>query len=261
LPPAAGVPATPTLDTLTSQNNALTVNWESVAGATGYQIYYGTTPFDATNLPTTSAVSSGTNTSYQLTGLTNGTTYYVAVAALAQTTVYAAVTAVVNTTLPSAPGTSNESPLSQVTSQTIGTQQVSPISGTLRAYPEAVSPYPNLKNEGCFIATAAYGFYSAPQVQVLRDFRDRYLLTNAPGRAFVGWYYRVGPHWAHFINLHPFLKAPVRLALFPLVVGSYLLLHTSTLAKIALLLLALFVSWLLLQRLQRKMLSQAGGLP
>jgi hypothetical protein len=69
----------------------------------------------------------------------------------------------------------------------------------------------------CFIATAAYGSALEPEVLTLREFRDRYLLTNGPGQAFVDWYYRVSPPAAGFIAEHESLKTAVRWGLTPVV--------------------------------------------
>jgi hypothetical protein len=255
-------PSAPTLVAIVPQNKALQLAWTTVPGATGYRIYYSTASFDASNLPTTPPPINvdGTTTSYLLTGLINGTNYFVAVKALAQTRFFAAVTAVISSAVASDPGSANESSFSNETSQGVGLVQESLISNLRSDFPESIAPFPNLKNEGCFIATAAYGFYSAPQVQVLRDFRDRYLLTNAPGRAFVAWYYLYGPRGAHFINAHPWLKPPVRFALLPLVVGAFFLLYTPPLATIAILMIAVLISVFLYQRTQRKMLVHTGGM-
>jgi len=76
---------------------------------------------------------------------------------------------------------------------------------------------------GCFIATAAFGSPLAGQVEILRQFRDRYLLTNAPGKIFVAWYYRNGPVAASWIQDKPLAKVAVQAALYPLIGFSYLL--------------------------------------
>lgn len=72
---------------------------------------------------------------------------------------------------------------------------------------------------GCFIATAAYGSYLHPRVQLLRDFRDRFLLTNGPGRLLVRAYYAVSPPVAAVISRHEGLRVMSRAVLTPVVLA------------------------------------------
>lgn len=72
-------------------------------------------------------------------------------------------------------------------------------------------------NGGCFIATAAFGSYLHPKVQILRDFRDNYLVTNPAGRAFVKLYYALSPPVAEVIGRHESLRAICRVLLAPVV--------------------------------------------
>ncbi len=78
---------------------------------------------------------------------------------------------------------------------------------------------------GCFIATAAYGSPMEEHVKILRDFRDRFLLTNSAGKVFVDIYYAYSPFIADFITEHETLRTPVRLGLLPFVGLSWVMLN------------------------------------
>jgi hypothetical protein len=96
-----------------------------------------------------------------------------------------------------------------------------------------------------------------PQVELLRDFRDQYLLTNAPGKRFVEAYYKHGPLAADYINEHSWLKPIVRVLLMPLVGISYFLVKTSVTIKIlvASAMIVLMLNCLIYIRRKRRLAS------
>lgn len=87
-------------------------------------------------------------------------------------------------------------------------------------------------DDACFIATAAYGSIFEKHVVLLRQFRDNYLLTNAPGEKFVALYYAYSPEIADFIRTSDFWKTAVKIALFPVILLAMFLLHTTLITKI-----------------------------
>jgi len=89
-------------------------------------------------------------------------------------------------------------------------------------------------NDDCFIATAAFGSPMEPQVRFLREFRDRFLMSNRPGRAFLNLYYRFSPPLARFIAGHEGLRLTVRWTLLPVVGLSYLALNLGLMATLTL---------------------------
>ncbi|MBN3776582.1 cold shock domain-containing protein [Burkholderia sp. Ac-20345] len=94
---------------------------------------------------------------------------------------------------------------------------------THRGRPErSVCPYcaATFKRFGmCFIASAVYGDYDAPEVLSLRRFRDRVLRTTKPGRWAIRAYYQVSPPIARFLHAHPTIASRIRPLLDLLVRG------------------------------------------
>ncbi|GGD28586.1 calcium-binding protein [Sinisalibacter lacisalsi] len=70
----------------------------------------------------------------------------------------------------------------------------------------------------CFVATAAYGDPWHPDVVFLRAFRDQWLVHRAWGRAFIAFYWRVGPIIAGPVRRRPGLARPSK-ALISGIVG------------------------------------------
>ena len=70
---------------------------------------------------------------------------------------------------------------------------------------------------GCYIATATVGNERHPILFTLRRFRDKHLLTNPMGRAFVSAYYATAPYLARVIEKSELLRRlSMRLVVKPL---------------------------------------------
>ncbi len=88
-----------------------------------------------------------------------------------------------------------------------------------------VEPLALKTNYGCFVATAAFGNAAHPMVMLLRDFRDRFLLTWSGGKWLVNQYYIHGPAAAGLIKDRPFAMWVVRMILLPVAALTFLIVY------------------------------------
>jgi hypothetical protein len=126
---------------------------------------------------------------------------------------------------------------------------------------DALAPAPSAGGGGgrCFIATAAFGSSLDPHVVLLREVRDRFLLTNGPGRQFVALYYRFSPGAAAVIARHETARAMVRWALMPVVGVSWVLLRTGVVPTASILLLLVAAGTLLTVNRRRRGAPRAAA--
>jgi len=72
----------------------------------------------------------------------------------------------------------------------------------------------------CIIASAAHGSELAPEVQFLREFRDRTVMSTFAGaqfmRIFNNFYYSFSPAIAQHVNASPYVAAAARALMYPL---------------------------------------------
>jgi len=91
----------------------------------------------------------------------------------------------------------------------------------------------------CFIATAAFRMGNDGPIRLLREFRDQFLEKFGLGQSFVHWYYGWSPDAADWLIDHPVFRFPVLLALIPLQLIAWMILHPMVLGLLALLTFAL----------------------
>lgn len=94
-------------------------------------------------------------------------------------------------------------------------------------------------SSSCFIATAAYGSYFEPQVKILRDMRDKFLLKTHVGKLFVEVYYKFSPPFANFISNQETLRFIVRCGLTPIVGLSWIALNFGAFTALFIVVIAL----------------------
>ena len=94
------------------------------------------------------------------------------------------------------------------------------VTGTSGSLSHAASVTLNVRS-GCLIATATYGSELSPEVQFLREFRDRDVLTTFAGSQFMTsfnqFYYSFSPSVAQSISENEILRAVMKLLLYPLI--------------------------------------------
>ena len=71
--------------------------------------------------------------------------------------------------------------------------------------------------EECFIATAAYQTPMANEIEILRKYRDNYLLKKTWGQKTVKTYYKLSPPIAKTIGKHKILRKTTRKLLKPII--------------------------------------------
>lgn len=74
-----------------------------------------------------------------------------------------------------------------------------------------------MRRQGCFIATAAYGTALSEEIDSIRRVRDSYLVNRKWGRKLISTYYTLSPPLARIIERSEPLKKLVRTFLTPLV--------------------------------------------
>ena len=125
---------------------------------------------------------------------------------------------------------------------------VAPVTATSSSTTSSAAPGPV-----CLIATATYGSQMAPEVQLLRNFRDQSVMNTRAGSSFMvlfnSWYYSFSPGVAAYISAHILVRTAMKAVLYPLIgilfLTSNLYTATSSYPELGILLSGLLASGLI----------------
>jgi len=97
--------------------------------------------------------------------------------------------------------------------------------------PQQTDPPANGDDNGCLIATAAFGSEMAGEVQMLRELRDHSLLATQSGTAFMAGfnqiYYSFSPAVADWERQNPVFREAVKIGMTPLLSSLSVLNHVG----------------------------------
>ncbi len=91
-----------------------------------------------------------------------------------------------------------------------GWREVGPFIGVIQPTDDLNKVKAHVEGQECFIATACYGSPLAPEVMLLRAYRDAVLCRGGLGRAFIKLYYAISPPLASFLQQHSRVRRTVR---------------------------------------------------
>ena len=158
----------------------------------------------------TASVGSYTLTATGNQGDSAVTTFAVNAASTQTTTSSTTVTYSTSSSTSTMTSVTTVSSIGTTTSTSVATTTITPSSSTTQP------PIPQ-----CLIATASYGSELAPEVQILRNFRDNSLMKTVAGSSFMivfnAWYYSFSPAVASQISTSPAEMMVMRGVLYPLI--------------------------------------------
>jgi len=213
---------TSTSFTTTTTTYRLTVaSVESTSTTTSITATHVSTTWEGITLLTTITVQSlsmFTESTSTTATVTQVSTVYSPTVTLPTTTATGALTTIYSPTVTQTSIVSTATTTTTTSSATTTTTSISPTM-TLTTTATATSVFLPLRP--CIIASAAYGSELAPEVQLLRNFREQNVLPTFAGsnfmKVFNQFYYSFSPAIAPTVASTQAVAAPVRVLLYPLI--------------------------------------------